>query len=134
MTELQTLTVKTTAREELVSITNQVLEAIRATGVQAGVAYVYCPHTSAGLTIQESADPDVARDIDATLRRLAPRDDGYRHAEGNSDAHVKAALVGCSQVIPVAGGRPLLGTWQGLFFCEFDGPRTRTVLVKVLEG
>lgn len=134
MTEIQTLTVKTRAREELVDITAKVREAIASAGVANGVAYIYCPHTSAGLTIQESADPDVARDIDATLRRLVPRDDGYRHTEGNSDAHVKAALVGCSQIVPLAGGRPLLGTWQGIFFCEFDGPRTRTVLVKVLEG
>lgn len=134
MTEIQTFSVRTRAREELVDITGEVLAAIAATGVGEGVAHVYCPHTSAGLVIQEAADPDVARDLDAKLRRLVPRDEQYRHAEGNSDAHVKASLVGCSQAIPVAEGRPLLGTWQGLFFCEFDGPRTRTVLVKVMAG
>lgn len=134
MTEIQSISVDTRAREELVDITGPVKSAVASTGAREGVAYVYCPHTSAGVTIQEAADPDVARDIDAKLRRLVPCDEQYRHAEGNSDAHVKGALVGCSQVIPVAEGRLLLGTWQGIFFCEFDGPRKRTVLVKVLEG
>ena len=134
MTDIQSVTLQTRAREVLVNITAEVCAAITASGVTDGVAYVYCPHTSAGLVIQEAADPDVARDLDAKLRRLVPRDDHYHHAEGNSDAHVKGALVGCSQVIPLAGGRPLLGTWQGIFLCEFDGPRTRTVLVKVMAG
>jgi secondary thiamine-phosphate synthase enzyme len=134
MAQLQTLTVQTDRRESLVDITRQVTEAIAATGVAEGVAYVYCPHTTGAITIQESADPDVAVDISNTLARLVPRDAGYRHAEGNSDAHVKAALVGSSDVIPVEGGRPRLGTWQGIFFCEFDGPRSRKVLVKVLAG
>jgi secondary thiamine-phosphate synthase enzyme len=134
MAQLQSLTVQTDRREALVDITRQVTEAIAATGVAEGVAYVYCPHTTGAITIQESADPDVAVDISNTLSKLVPRDAGYHHAEGNSDAHVKAALVGSSDVILVEGGRPRLGTWQGIFFCEFDGPRSRKVLVKVLAG
>lgn len=134
MAQLQTLAVQTERREVLVNITRQVGEAVAATGVTEGVAYVYCPHTTGAITIQEAADPDVALDLSDTFTKLAPRDDGYRHAEGNSDAHVKASLVGSSDMIPVEGGKLHLGTWQGIFFCEFDGPRSRKVLVKVLEG
>ncbi len=133
-TALQTFEVRTRSREELVSITSQVRDAISATSTPEGVAYVYCPHTTGAITIQESADPDVARDLDTTLSRLVPERGDYRHAEGNADAHVKSALVGSSQVLLVQGGRPLLGTWQGVFFCEFDGPRTRKVHVKVIAG
>ena len=134
MAKLQTLSVQTDRREVLVDITRAVTEAIATTGVTDGVAYVYCPHTTGGITIQESADPDVALDISNTLSRLVPHAGGYRHAEGNADAHVKAALVGSSDVIPVEDGHPCLGTWQGIFFCEFDGPRRRKVHVKVLAG
>jgi len=134
MTDIQTFQVRTSRREELVNITRQVREAIGASGATGGVAYVYCPHTTGAITIQEAADPDVARDIDAMLTRLVPLRGDYRHAEGNSDAHIKSALVGSSQVLFVADGQPVLGTWQGVFFCEFDGPRTRKVMVKVLEG
>lgn len=134
MAQLQTLAVKTDSREVLVNITRQVTDAVATSGVTEGVAYVYCPHTTGAITIQEAADPDVALDISNTLTRLVPYDDGYLHAEGNSDAHVKASLVGSSDMIPIEGGRLRLGTWQGIFFCEFDGPRSRKVLVKVLEG
>jgi secondary thiamine-phosphate synthase enzyme len=134
MTQLQPLAVKTDRREVLVNITRPVTEAVSGCGVTSGVAYVYCPHTTGAITIQEAADPDVASDIASTLTGLVPYDAGYRHAEGNSDAHVKASLVGSSEMIPIEDGRLCLGTWQGIFFCEFDGPRNRKVLVKVLEG
>lgn len=134
MAQLQTLAVQTDRREVLVNITREVSDAVAASGVTEGVAYVYCPHTTGAITIQEAADPDVALDLSDTFTRLVPRDAGYRHAEGNSDAHVKASLVGSSDMIPVEGGRLHLGTWQGIFFCEFDGPRSRKVLVKVLAG
>lgn len=134
MAQLQTLAVKTDRREVLVNITREVAEAVSTTGVKEGVAMVYCPHTTGAITIQEAADPDVALDISNTLTGIVPYEGDYRHAEGNSDSHVKAALVGSSDMIPIEGGRLRLGTWQGIFFCEFDGPRDRKVLVKVLEG
>ncbi len=134
MAQIQTLAVKSDCREVLINITRSVTNAVTASGVTDGVAYVYCPHTTGAITIQEAADPDVALDISHTLTGLVPLDAGYRHAEGNSDAHVKASLVGSSDMIPIDGGRLCLGTWQGIFFCEFDGPRNRKVLIKVLEG
>ncbi len=134
MAQLQTLAVKTDRREVLINITRQVTEAVAESGVTEGVAYVYCPHTTGAVTIQEAADPDVAIDISNTLTKIVPYDDGYHHAEGNSDSHVKAALVGSSDMIPIDDGKLRLGTWQGIFFCEFDGPRSRKVLVKILEG
>lgn len=113
----------------MVDVTSRVAEAVRADGVAEGWAQVFCPHTTAGVTINENADPDVVTDVLDTLRRLVPRDAGYRHVEGNSDGHVKASLVGSSVTIPVAAGRLVLGTWQGVYFCEFDGPRSRKLLV-----
>jgi secondary thiamine-phosphate synthase enzyme len=100
--------------------------------VHSGVCHVYVPHTTAGITVNEGADPDVARDIEAALDRLVPKDAGYRHAEGNSDSHVKSALMGSSATVFVAGGRLELGRWQGIFLCEFDGPRERTLRIKVV--
>jgi secondary thiamine-phosphate synthase enzyme len=134
MAQLQTLAVKSDRREVLVNITRDVTEAVSASGVKEGVAIVYCPHTTGAITIQEAADPDVAVDISNTLTTIVPYEGNYRHAEGNSDSHLKAALVGSSDMIPIEDGRLRLGTWQGIFFCEFDGPRDRKVLVKVLEG
>ncbi len=121
--------VRTRTRTELVDITGEVREAVDRLGVSDGVVVVYVPHTTAGVTINESADPDVASDIVSKLNEMVPRSGHYRHAEGNSDGHVKSTLVGCSVTILVDGGRLVLGTWQGIFFCEFDGPRTRSVLV-----
>lgn len=134
MAQLLTLAVKTGRREVLVNITREVTEAVSTTGVKDGVAIVYCPHTTGAITIQEAADPDVALDISNTLTTIVPYEGDYRHAEGNSDSHLKAALVGSSDMIPIEDGRLRLGTWQGIFFCEFDGPRDRKVLVKVLAG
>lgn len=127
------LEVRTGSRAQMLDITGQVMRAVEESGVREGACLVYVPHTTAGVTINENADPSVAADILARLEKLVPRDAGYRHREGNSDAHIKALMTGFSQAIPVRDGRLALGTWQGVFFCEFDGPRTRTVLVQVLS-
>ncbi len=124
----------TNGRESFLDITPQVRQAIRESGVQDGVCFVYCPHTTAGITINENADPDVITDILAALERAVPHQGAYRHAEGNSAAHVKSSLIGASGQVLVQDGEPLLGTWQSIFFCEFDGPRRRRFLVKVLAG
>jgi secondary thiamine-phosphate synthase enzyme len=127
------LAIKTSRRTELRNITREVAELVARHGAISGVCHVYVPHTTAGITINEGADPDVARDVELTFDRLVPRDAaGYRHAEGNSDSHVKTAMVGTSQTVPVENGRLLLGRWQAIFLCEFDGPRTREVLVRVV--
>lgn len=125
------LEVRSTSRIQLLEITAVVEREVRASGVEEGVCLVYVPHTTAGVTINENADPSVVEDIIRTLDRLVPRSGDYRHAEGNSDAHIKASLVGFSQLIPVRGGRLALGTWQGIFLCEFDGPRRRRVSIMV---
>jgi len=126
---VQTFSVKTSSRVQMVDITAQVAEAIAKEGIADGLAVVFVPHTTAGITINENADPDVTRDIDAEMTKIVPRDDGYRHVEGNSDAHVKSSLFGPSLVLIVSGGRPVLGTWQAVYFCEGDGPRHRKVHV-----
>lgn len=133
---LPSLEVPTGAAQELVEITERVRAAVRAAGVRAGLAVVYVPHTTAGVTIQENADPDVARDFLLALSNAVPATPArgaYRHAEGNSDAHVKASLVGSSATVIVHDGELVLGTWQGIFLCEFDGPRRRTVHVAVVK-
>ena len=128
---METLLVKTDRRTQLVDVTERVQRAVTQAHVSSGVCYIYVPHTTAAVLINEHADPDVAMDVEATLDRLVPRTGAYRHSEGNSDSHVKAALVGASQVVFVEGGKLALGRWQGIFFCEFDGPRERKILVKV---
>ncbi|WP_025324459.1 secondary thiamine-phosphate synthase enzyme YjbQ [Deferrisoma camini] len=129
---MHTLSVKTPRRECFVDITREVARAVE--GTDAVLCTVFVPHTTAGVTINENADPDVAADLLAHLAELVPRNGPYRHAEGNSDAHVKATLVGSSVQVPVAGGRLVLGTWQGIYLAEFDGPRTRKVHVMVHRG
>jgi secondary thiamine-phosphate synthase enzyme len=124
--------VRTERRTQLLDVTAGVAQLVRDSGVQQGICYLYVPHTTAGVTINENADPDVAFDIAASLERIAPQGADYRHAEGNADAHVKASLVGSSATVFVSGGQLELGRWQGIFFCEFDGPRTRTLRVKVV--
>ena len=126
-----TLEVKTARRAQLVDITEMVAELVQRTGLKDGVCHVYVPHTTAGVTINEGADPDVARDIEAQLARMVPKDAGYKHGEGNSDSHIKTLLVGPSCSAPVRGGRLALGTWQAIFFCEWDGPRSRKIEVTV---
>lgn len=124
---METFEVHTSRREELVRLTGAVQELVDAKGWRDGVLVVYCPHTTAALTINEDADPDVAADLVMALSRLLPREGGYKHVEGNSDAHVKTTLVGPSQTLIVSGGRLQLGTWQGVFLCEWDGPRNRKI-------
>jgi secondary thiamine-phosphate synthase enzyme len=128
----KTLSVRTRSRTSFVDITDEVRRAVAELGVTDGAVLVYVPHTTAAVTINESADPDVARDVVAKLAELVPKSGDYRHSEGNSDAHVKSSLVGCSETVLVRGGELVLGTWQGIFFCEFDGPRTRSVVVGAL--
>lgn len=130
----QQFQLRTGKRSEFIDITSSVVEATRTTGVTNGVCTVYVPHTTAGVTINENADPSVVRDIIAHLDLLVPADGAYTHAEGNSDSHIKAGLMGSSVTVPIADGRPLLGTWQGVYFCEFDGPRSRSFTVTVVSG
>jgi len=135
---VETFAVKTSSRTDLRDITDLVAgaagRAASAAGARDGMCVVYVPHTTAGVTINENADPDVREDIASVLDRMVPWNGPYRHSEGNSAAHVKAALVGHSAVIPVDAGRLALGTWQGIYFCEFDGPRSRKVHVQFLPS
>ncbi len=125
------INVKTTKAQQFVNITGDVVKMVADSGVKEGEVMVYVPHTTAGVTINESADPDVVRDIIVTLDKLIPVRGDYHHAEGNSHAHIKSSLMGCSQRIIISEGRLVLGTWQGIFFCEFDGPRSRRVYISV---
>lgn len=125
---------KTKQRDALYDITGDIYEIVRRSGVTNGLCTVFVPHTTAAVTINENADPDVTRDLLGKLRSLIPKEDGYRHMEGNSDAHLKASLLGASEQIIIRGGRLVLGTWQGIYFAEFDGPRTRKVIVSVMDG
>lgn len=124
--------VNTTTGNQMVDITQKVEKAILDSGISAGTAIIYCPHTTAAITINENADPDVVHDILLTLSEIIPRHrTGYKHCEGNSDAHVKSSLVGCSETIIIAERKLQLGRWQGIYFCEFDGPRRRTVHTQI---
>jgi secondary thiamine-phosphate synthase enzyme len=127
------LHVKTQRRTQLVDVTDLVRHAVEKSTVEEGVCYVYVPHTTAGVIINEHFDPDVATDLEGVFDRLVPKSGPYRHSEGNSDSHAKAALVGASQMIFIEEGRLALGRWQGIFFCEFDGPRERKIWVKVVK-
>jgi len=128
---VETLDVRTNDFNELVDITSLVHRVVAESGVAEGYVLVYCPHTTGAITINENADPDVKRDVLAKLADVIPRHGDYRHGEGNSDAHIKSILTGPSETIPITGGRMALGTWQGIFFCEYDGPRSRRVHVTV---
>src|SRR5271165_3742231 len=126
-----TFAVATRRRNEFVEITERVRQAVQTSGVRQGFCVVYCPHTTAAITINENADPDVVHDVLLWLeRRIPQRESGFQHGEGNSDSHLKAMLVGPSVMLPVENGRLVLGRWQGVYFCEFDGPRQRTVHVQ----
>jgi len=126
------IAIRTTARCQMIDITGEIEGRLRKSGLSEGIITVYCPHTTAAVTINENADPDVVHDILLTLEQLVPhRRAGYRHTEGNSDAHVKSSLVGCSAQIPFSDGKLSLGTWQAVFFCEFDGPRNRTLQIQI---
>ncbi|TEU07095.1 MAG: YjbQ family protein [Candidatus Aminicenantes bacterium] len=125
--------VRTQTKEALVDITGRIREEISSSGIQSGICSVYVPHTTAGMTINENADPSVKEDILMTLGKMVPDSLPYRHSEGNSPAHVKASLVGSSVNIFIENGQLSLGTWQGIFFCEFDGPRNRKAYIKVFS-
>lgn len=131
---MTTIEVRTSERQELVDVTSRVREAVRESGVEEGICVLWSMHTTGGLTVNESADPDVARDIEDVLEALVPAGGGYRHREGNADSHVKTSLMGPGVTLVISGGELQLGTWQGVFFCEFDGPRSRRVAVQCVEA
>lgn len=128
------ISLKTRARTQMMDITSQVKKIVRESGIKDGLVHVCSLHTTGAVTINENADPAVEADILSTINKIIPWDDGFRHMEGNSAAHIKVSLFGPSELIPLEKGELVLGTWQGIFFCEFDGPRTRKVNVKILQG
>ncbi len=129
---IEQIGITTHSRTEFQDITGKVQDIVDATEVVDGVCFIYVPHTTAAVMINEHADPDVVEDISAHLEKLVPATGKYRHAEGNSPAHIKASIIGESKIVPIAHGRLALGTWQGIFFCEFDGPRNRNLMVKII--
>ena len=131
---MKEISVRTVNHTQFLNIDQKIKEAIGETGIQDGICFVFVPHTTAGITINENADPDVVADMIHALERAVPWNAGYAHAEGNAAAHVKASMMGFSQTIPVRGGHLAFGTWQSLYFCEFDGPRARKVLVQVIPA
>jgi len=131
---MKTITLETKSRSEMIDITAAVQKAVREEQIDNGFCLVYTPHTTAAITINENADPDVPRDILSALEKAVPFSAHYRHMEGNSAAHAKSSLVGASELVMIENGRLVLGTWQAIFFCEFDGPRTRKVFVKLIAG
>lgn len=131
---MKELSVQTHSRFEMIDITAAVREAVHEEKIKSGFGLIYTPHTTAAVTINENADPDVPRDLLAALDRIVPLSANYRHSEGNSAAHVKSSLVGASETVIIENGRLVLGTWQAIFFCEFDGPRTRKVIVKLISA
>ena len=126
--------VRTSKHTQMLDITREVQRAVTESGVQDGICTVFIPHTTAAVTINENADPDVVRDFTMELGKIVPWEDGYHHMEGNSAAHLKSSMIGFSEQIIIEDGRLLLGTWQGIYFCEFDGPRSRKCYVKIMEG
>tara|TARA_B100000378_G_scaffold215074_1_gene178204 strand:- start:651 stop:1046 length:396 start_codon:yes stop_codon:yes gene_type:complete len=131
---METLSVSTSERVDLVDITSQVAQEVAKSSVGTGTVTIYVPHTTCGVTINESADPDVARDIKMHLAKLVSQNGGFKHYEGNSDSHIKTSMIGSSENIFIESGKLVLGTWQGIFLCDFDGPRTRKVYIKIVEG
>jgi secondary thiamine-phosphate synthase enzyme len=129
---LETIKVSTSARNQLVDITKKVQTVVDKHKVKTGILYIFCPHTTAAVTINENYDPSVQTDISETLSKLIPHHSGYAHTEGNADAHIKSSIVGSSRVLFIENGKIALGSWQGIYLCEFDGPRTREVWVKII--
>ena len=127
-----TLDIRSRRPVEMIDVTAQVRDAIRQSGIRSGLALVFTPHTTAAVTINENADPDVVADLCMEINKIVPFDDHYRHAEGNSAAHLKSSLFGASETLIVEDGAPVLGTWQGIYFCEFDGPRSRRLHIQVI--
>jgi len=128
------ITINTKKRIEMLDITPDIQKAVNESGVSDGVCHVFVPHTTAGVTINENADPDVTADIQQHMTKLVPRESDFKHGEGNSDGHIKSSLFGPSQVVFIESGRLVLGIWQAVYFCECDGPRTRKALVKIMQG
>jgi len=131
---MPTLEISSSKQVDMIDITDRVRREVRAAGVEDGAAILFVSHTTAAVTINENADPDVVRDLVMEINRIVPFADGYRHAEGNSAAHLKSSLVGASETVLIENGELLLGTWQGIYFCEFDGPRQRKLHLKFLPG
>ena len=128
---IKRLNIQTNKQTEFIEITNQIEQVIRNSGIIDGECYIFIPQTTAAVTINENADPDVKSDMIMELNKIVPFDDNYKHFEGNSAAHIKSSLVGFSEIVLIEEGKPVLGTWQGIYFCEFDGPRNRKVIVRV---
>jgi len=128
---IKKISVRTTEHEQLINITSEIRQLVRESNISEGRVTVFIPHTTAAVTINENADPDVQHDLILALKRISPNLPEFRHMEGNSDAHTKSSIVGCSQDIIISDGKLLLGTWQGIYFCEFDGPRTRTAIIRI---
>ena len=128
------ISIKTNDRVEFVDITSKIQNAVKKTGVDSGLVMIHIPHTTAAVTINENADPDVAADIKKEVNKIIPFDDNYAHLEGNSAAHIKSSLFGVDQTVIIKNKKLLLGTWQGIYFCEFDGPRSRNIYLKIIEG
>jgi len=126
------INIRTGSRVDFQDITLKVRDIVGSSGVQSGACYIFVPHTTAGITVNEHADPSVVEDIAAQLEAIVPQNNNYRHMEGNAPAHIKASLVGNSEALLIEEGAIVLGTWQGIFFCEFDGPRNRTLLIKIM--
>ncbi|MCX7923828.1 MAG: secondary thiamine-phosphate synthase enzyme YjbQ [Clostridia bacterium] len=129
---MKKINIKTHSRTQMIDITPTVQEAVHQSGVKSGVCTIFIPHTTAGITINENADPDVVTDILKQINKIVPFEDDYRHLEGNSAGHIKASLFGFSQHVIVEDGKLVLGTWQGIYFCEFDGPRDRQIYIKIM--
>lgn len=129
---IYTLSVRSSVREEMIDITSNITDVVSKSGMKNGICYLYVPHTTAGITINENADPSVKADIIDQLKKIVPYSRNYKHLEGNADAHIKSTLVGVSLFLFIKNGRLMVGRWQGIFFCEFDGPRSREVHVKII--
>lgn len=134
MSHLFQFNIETHNKQEFVNIDSYIEEALEKSQVQEGILIVYCPHTTAGITINENADPDVIRDLGLGLNKTFPNDSEYVHFEGNSDGHMKSSVVGASETLIIQNGAPIFGTWQSVYFTEFDGPRSRKLFVKIIEG
>ena len=132
MSQLYQYSVKTNREEEFINIDHLIKETLTESPIQSGILVVYCPHTTAGITINENADPDVKVDLELGLNKTFPNDEDYVHFEGNSDGHMKSSLIGASETLIIQDGQPILGTWQSVYFSEFDGPRNRTVYLKII--
>lgn len=131
---MKTISVSSRLQVEMIDITCEVRDVIRELKIQDGMVLIYTPHTTAAITINENADPDVSRDMVMEINKIVPMQDGYRHLEGNSSAHIKSTLYGVSEMLIIEDGKPVLGTWQGIYFCEFDGPRPRKIHIKGISG